>query len=53
MGVPRVPLTELYNAAGDYVRARGGQVQLRTGAQSFRAGPSGVRLQYVSGRGEI
>ena len=24
MGVPTVPLTDLYNAAGEYVRARGG-----------------------------
>jgi squalene-associated FAD-dependent desaturase len=45
MGVPRVPLTELYNVAGDYVRARGGQVQLRTGAQTFGADSSGVTLQ--------
>ena len=48
MGVPRVPLTELYNVAGDYVRARSGQVQLRTGAQSFSAEPSGVTLQLAS-----
>ena len=24
MGVPTVPLTDLYNTAGDYIRARGG-----------------------------
>jgi zeta-carotene desaturase len=30
MGVPRVPLTELYEAAGNYVRERGGEVLLRT-----------------------
>ena len=28
MGVPTVPLTELYSAAGEYIRARGGEVQL-------------------------
>jgi len=30
MGVPSVPLTELYNKAGDYIRARGGEICLRT-----------------------
>src|ERR1700723_1314732 len=30
MGVPTVPLTELYNAAGDYIRARGGELHFRT-----------------------
>jgi zeta-carotene desaturase len=44
MGVPRVPLTELYGAAADYIRARGGEVQLRTSVESFRAEPAGVRL---------
>ncbi|MFB3814549.1 MAG: hydroxysqualene dehydroxylase HpnE [Terriglobales bacterium] len=30
MGVPRVPLTELYSKAGDYICAHGGSVELRT-----------------------
>ncbi len=30
MGVPTVPLTALYDAAGDYIRARGGELQFRT-----------------------
>jgi len=30
MGVPTVPLTDLYNKAGDYIRARGGTLRLRT-----------------------
>ena len=29
MGVPRVPLSELYNSAADYIRGRGGEVLLR------------------------
>jgi len=29
MGVPRVPLSELYNSAADYIRRRGGEVLLR------------------------
>lgn len=34
MGVPRVPLTELYGKAGDYIRARGGEIILRTPVDS-------------------
>ncbi|MFI5089889.1 MAG: hydroxysqualene dehydroxylase HpnE [Terriglobales bacterium] len=42
MGVPRVPLTELYGAAAEYIRGRGGEVRLRASVESFRA--EGVRL---------
>src|SRR5581483_1545512 len=44
MGVPSVPLTELYQAAGDYIRARGGQVQLRAPMESFSSDDSQVML---------
>ena len=44
MGVPIVPLTQLYSAAGDYIRARGGEVRLRSGVDCFRAEPGGVTL---------
>jgi zeta-carotene desaturase len=44
MGVPAVPLTQLYNAAGDYIRARQGTVQFRAAVESFRADVSHVRL---------
>jgi zeta-carotene desaturase len=44
MGVPRVPLTELYGAAAEYIRAREGEVRLRASAESFHAEPAGVRL---------
>ena len=37
MGIPTVPLTDLYSTAGDYIRARGGEVQLRAGVESFRS----------------
>jgi squalene-associated FAD-dependent desaturase len=37
MGIPTVPLTELYNTAGDYIRDRGGDIQFRTGVESFRS----------------
>jgi squalene-associated FAD-dependent desaturase len=50
LGVPIVPLTELYNAAGDYLHARGGEVRLRTGVEGFRAEPSAVKLDVAGGR---
>jgi len=49
MGVPTVPLTDLYSAAGEYIRARAGEVQFRTSAESFRADPAHVKLT-VAGR---
>ena len=44
MGVPCVPLTELYNAAGEYIRARGGEVKLRAAVDGFRATENGVEI---------
>ncbi len=44
MGVPNVPLTELYGAAGEYIRGRGGQVRLRASVESIRPEADGVRL---------
>jgi len=44
MGVPTIPLTDLYNAAGEYIRAHGGDVRCRTSVDSFRAEMSHVRL---------
>ena len=44
MGIPTVPLTELYSTAGHYIRTRGGDVQLRAGVESFRPETSGVSV---------
>ena len=44
MGVPNVPLTELYGAAGDYIRAHRGQVRLRAGVEAMRSEPEAVRV---------
>jgi squalene-associated FAD-dependent desaturase len=44
MGVPTVPLTELYNRAGDYITARGGAVRFRANVESFRAEFAEVKL---------
>ncbi|HEX7892655.1 MAG TPA: FAD-dependent oxidoreductase, partial [Terriglobales bacterium] len=45
MGVPMVPLTHLYDAARDYIVARGGQVRLRESIQSFLPMFTGVRIR--------
>ncbi|HEV2022550.1 MAG TPA: hydroxysqualene dehydroxylase HpnE [Terriglobales bacterium] len=44
MGIPTVPLTELYSAGADYIRARGGEVALRAPVESFQPEPGQVRL---------
>jgi squalene-associated FAD-dependent desaturase len=44
MGVPAVPLTELYSTAGEYIRVRGGEIQFRAGVGSFQAGASDVNV---------
>jgi squalene-associated FAD-dependent desaturase len=45
MGVPTVPLTDLYNAAGDYVRARGGDLRFRRPVEGWAAESSQVRVR--------
>jgi squalene-associated FAD-dependent desaturase len=52
MGVPTVPLTELYSVAGEYITARGGEIRLRCGVESFLPEPDKVRLR-VSGEEAI
>ena len=47
MGVPTVPLTELYSVAGDYITARGGEVRLRSAVESFMPEPDGVKLRVA------
>jgi squalene-associated FAD-dependent desaturase len=49
MGVPALPLTDLYNAAGDYVRARGGVLRFRCPLESFSADASKIRLRARAG----
>ena len=44
MGIPAIPLTELYKAGGEYIRERHGEVRLRSSVESFRAEPSHVTL---------
>jgi zeta-carotene desaturase len=35
MGVPRVPLTELYSKAGDYIQGHSGKVEMRAAVDGF------------------
>ena len=49
MGVPTVPLTELYSRAGDYISARGGELRFRASVDSFRAEFAEVRLLLAGG----
>jgi squalene-associated FAD-dependent desaturase len=44
MGIPTVPLTDLYSQTGDYIRARGGEIRFRAGVESFRAEASEVSV---------
>ncbi len=44
LGVPRVPLSELYQAAGDYITASGGQVQLRASVEAYGAAGDQVTI---------
>jgi squalene-associated FAD-dependent desaturase len=37
MGIPSIPLTDLYRSADEYIRARGGDIRFRVGVESFRA----------------
>jgi squalene-associated FAD-dependent desaturase len=50
MGVPTVPLTDLYNQAGNYIRAQGGELHLRRPVEGFAPHPSQVALR--TGEGE-
>jgi zeta-carotene desaturase len=45
MGVPTLPLTDLYNAAGEYVRSHGGTLHFRCPVEGFTADASQVRVR--------
>jgi zeta-carotene desaturase len=51
MGVPTLPLTDLYNAAGDYVRSHGGTLHFRCPVEGFSADGSQVRVRMRSKEG--
>ena len=45
MGVPMVPLTELYDAGRAYIESRGGSVRVRSGVQSVCPRDRGVHIK--------
>jgi squalene-associated FAD-dependent desaturase len=47
MGVPMIPLTDLYNAGGDYVRARKGEIHFRCSLESFADEKTSVRVRVA------
>jgi len=49
MGVPTVPLTELFSRGGEYISARRGQLRFRASVESFRAEFADVRLLMAGG----
>ncbi len=51
MGLPTVPLTQLYNAAEEYIRQRGGEVLLRNTIETFQPDLQGVNL-FIRGPNE-
>ena len=51
MGVPSIPLTSLYNAAGDYIRARHGQINFRNSLESFSPSPEQVQIRTTEAEG--
>ena len=51
MGVPTIPLTDLYNRAGEYIRARGGEIRLRTSLETFSPDSSQVQIRTSQGEG--
>jgi squalene-associated FAD-dependent desaturase len=44
MGIPAIPLSDLYSAAGEYIRQRGGEVNFRASVEKFTADANGVKL---------
>ena len=45
MGVPALPLTDLYNAAGEYIRAHTGEIHFRQPVEGFSPDSSRVKLE--------
>ena len=44
MGIPSVPLTELYGVAGEYIQARRGDVRVRASVESLQPQADAVKL---------
>ena len=44
MGIPAIPLSDLYSAAGEYIRQRGGEINLRSSVDNFSANADIIKL---------
>jgi squalene-associated FAD-dependent desaturase len=53
IGLPTVPLSELYSSAIQYVENRGGQVRLRSGVSSICAQNNGIKIAAVNGQDDF
>ncbi len=53
MGVPTVPLTDLYDKAGDYIRARGGELHFREPIEGFAIDESRIQLRLRNQEGNL
>jgi zeta-carotene desaturase len=51
MGIPKIPLSDLYAAGAGYIQARGGEVFLRASVEGLALEDSAVRLK--TGQGEV
>jgi squalene-associated FAD-dependent desaturase len=49
MGVPSIPLTDLYNRAADYIRVRGGEIRFRNSLDTFSPAPTKVQIRAAEG----
>jgi squalene-associated FAD-dependent desaturase len=53
MGIPKIPLTELYNAAQEFITSHGGEIRLRCSVESFRPENDGATLSLADGAAEF
>ncbi len=49
MGLPSIPLSDLYGSAAEYIRTRGGEVLLRSSVTAINPLPAGVNVVSNSG----
>jgi len=50
MGVPAVPLSQLYGTAASYIEGHGGKVHLRAAVESIESDGDNVRLRLAGKR---
>jgi zeta-carotene desaturase len=51
LGIPQVPLSELYSVAGEYIGDRGGQVLSRCPVRAIRSAPNAATVE-IAGEGQ-